>query len=276
MNKSYSALSMIKPFAAPIIITMACVISGCGSGVGSDSVSELKDSEITIKEEAKRKSIIELHKLAVEGVGNAQAKLAQEFYDGLYVKRDDQKALYWAKNAHANNDSLGTLLLARMTFYGEATEKNIPEALALMETIVNKRVEAGYLLGKMYLDCVDLNSDYAIKGAKLISESAEQGFPIAQYEHAQTMLIGMKEPNPKVSDTVRKLIQKNAVEFMSMAADQDYIPAVRDMGLFYKNGFIVAADEKKANAMLAVAGHKGDPIAAECLTSGKCDVSAYK
>lgn len=276
MNINYSLLSVLKPFTTPLAIAVVCIFSGCDSGIGKDSIEKIDDSEITVQEDTKRKSIIDLHKLAVEGVANAQSKLAQEFYDGIYMNRDDEKALYWAKKAHANKDSLGTLLFARMKFYGEATEQNIPEALALMETIVDERIEAGYILGKMYLESIGLNSNYALQGAELISKSAERGFPVAQYEHAQTMLIGIKESNSKVTESVHKSIQKNAIEYMSMAAAQEYIPAVRDMGLFYKNGFILGLDENKGNSMLEFASGKGDQIASECLKTGKCELRAYK
>lgn len=260
----------------PVVIGMALAMTGCSSSNHKDAYYVLHDTEIIVKDEEKRKSIAELHKLSVEGVGKAQGKLAQEYYDGIYLKRDDERALYWAKEAKTNGDSLGTLILARMTFYGEATEMNVPMALALMETIVEDRIEAGYILGKMYLEAADQSPDYAIKGAKMISRAAEHGFPVAQYEYAQTMLMGVKDSDPKVTNAVRNSVRRNAVEFMSMAADQQFVPAMRDMGLFYLNGFVVAEDRDKGKSLLEAAGHQGDRIAIECLTTDKCELGTYQ
>lgn len=260
----------------PVVVFAALALTGCSSSNNKDMYHKLNDAEIIVEDEVKRKSIVDLHKLSVEGVGKAQGKLAQEYYDGIYLKRDDERALYWAKEASNNEDSLGTLILARMTFYGEATERNVPKALALMETIVKDRIEAGYILGKMYLEVADQNPDYAIKGAEMISKTAERGFPIAQYEHAQTMLMGVKDSDLKVTDAVRKSIRKNAVEYMSMAADQEFAPAMRDMGLFYLNGFVVTVDADTGKELLQAAGHRGDRIATECLMTGKCDLGVYQ
>ncbi|NWK51996.1 SEL1-like repeat protein [Acinetobacter sp. SwsAc5] len=269
-------MNKFKFSVLPVVVFGALAMTGCSSSNHKDAHYELHDSEIIVEDEAKRKSIADLHKLSVEGVGKAQGKLAQEYYDGIYLKRDDERALYWAKEAKSNGDGLGTLILARMTFYGESTEKNVPLALALMETIVKERIEAGYILGKMYLEAADQSPDYALKGAEMISKTAERGFPVAQYEHAQTMLMGVKDSDPKVTDAVRKSIRKNAVEYMSMAADQQFVPAMRDMGLFYLNGFGVARNEDKGKGLLEAAAHHGDRIATECLTTGKCDLGVYQ
>lgn len=266
----------IKPVVIPIILTAFMALHGCGSADDLSKLSSLDSAEIIAESDSKKESIHDLFKLANENVGSAQGKLAQEFYDGLFIKANDSKALYWAEKAHINKDSLGTLLLARMTFYGEGVEKDPNKAIKLMESIVNERIEASYILGKMYFDMSDQNPEYAIKGAEFISKSAENGFPIAQYEHAQTMLIGSKEPNTKIDSKLRLSIQKNAVGFMSMAADQEYIPAVRDMGLFYLNGFIVNKDINQGKRLLELASRKGDQVAIDCLSKNICDLGAYK
>lgn len=265
-----------KPVVIPFIIAIHMALYGCGSDDSLNNVSSLDVAEIITESASKKESIKDLFKLANENIGSAQGKLAQEFYDGLYIKANDTKALYWAEKANQNKDSLGTLLLARMTFYGEGTVKNPTQAIKLMESIVNNRIEAGYILGKMYIELSDKQPEYALKGAELISKSAESGFAVAQYEHAKTMLIGSKESNQKLDPKLRLSIQRNAVGFMSMAADQEYIPAVRDMGLFYLNGFIVDKDSDQAKSLLEVASRQGDQVAIQCLRDNLCDLGVFK
>ena len=276
LRKESDKMRNFKPVVIPFILAAYLALHGCGSGDVSKKVGSLDSAEIIAESDSKKESIKDLFKLANENVGSAQGKLAQEFYDGLYIKANDTKALYWAEKAYKNKDSLGTLLLARMTFYGEGTDKNPTQAIKLMESIVTERIEAGYILGKMYFDLSDQNPEYALKGAELISKSAENGFPIAQYEHAQTLLIGSKEPNQNLDPKLRLSIQKNAVGFMSMAADQEYIPAVRDMGLFYLNGYIVDKDINQGKSLLELASRNGDQAAISCLTENNCDLGVYK
>lgn len=270
-------MSKIKPVITSLSLCLICALSGCSLGNNEKSKAALVESEITVQDVEKRKSLIELHKLATENVAGGQAKLAQEYYDGIYLKRDDSKALYWAQKAHDNKDSLGTLLLARMYFYGEGVDKDSAKAISLMESIVKERVEAGYILGNMYLKLADSeNPEYAVKGAELISKSAENGFPVAQYEHARTMLISSQQSDPKLTPELKKSIQKNAVGFMYMAAYQDYIPAVRDMGLFFMNGYFVEKDIEKGEGLLEVASRQGDQVAINCLNKKECDLGVYK
>lgn len=268
LNQTFQ--KFLKPLS--IAVLMCGLVSGCTATDSADAKSILENSEIIVEDAKKHESIVELHKLANEGVGTAQGKLAQEYYDGIYLKQNDEKALYWAGKAHANKDSLGTLLLARMKFYGEATEQNTKQAIALMETIIDRRIEAAYILGKMYLELIAENPEYAEKGAKLINKAADNGLAVAQFEHAITLKIGLEQSGSNVSDSVKKSIKKSVAEYMSMAADQEYMPAIGQMGLFYMNGYGVPKDEDRGKSLLEIAGHNGDITASECLRLKKCEI----
>ena len=69
---------------AALIVVPACTIN--------NKLSELKDHEILV--ESKTGSIQYLHNLAKDNVPVAIGRLSQEYYDGVNLKRDDEKAFY--------------------------------------------------------------------------------------------------------------------------------------------------------------------------------------
>lgn len=124
------------------------------------------ESEIITEAQPKIDSIYTLSKLAEEGVASAQGKLAQEYYDGIYIKRNDVKAKYWGELGHAKGEPLASIILSRMYFYGEGVKQDRAKAISLMESASKSRLDAKYLLGRMYLDSATENPDYLEKGAK--------------------------------------------------------------------------------------------------------------
>ncbi|MCQ2084557.1 MAG: sel1 repeat family protein [archaeon] len=54
---------------------------------------------------------------------------------------------------------------------------------------------------------------------------------------------------------------KKAAELMAIAAEKDYLPAVRDLGVLYLNGDGVPADAQKAYELINIAAAKMDPNA---------------
>jgi uncharacterized protein len=256
------------------VISMVLVgLVGCDVGSKYDSNQYLTNTEITTQDEKIKGGLKDLFKLAKEGVAQAQGNLAKEFYDGVLITQNDDKALYWAKLAHEGGDSLGTLLYSRMAFYGEGMQQNREYAIELMQTIQNQRIEAKYILGRMYLDTDELTPEIVIKGSTLIEEAANNGFAAAQYDHGMSLLDGLRGSQGKINESISKSVQDSALDYISMAASQDFIPAVRQLGLFYLSGYgHIAKNEQIAKTYLEQASHKGDPIASGCLLKNECGV----
>lgn len=268
----------IKALAIKTTLVLAMSVSGLGlSGCSNKGdISTLSKDEIIVAGDKKIDAVRSLHDLAVDNVAVAQGQLAQEFYDGILVKRNDAKAHYWAERAHSNKDSLGTLVLARMTYYGEEAPQDSAKAVAMLESIKDSRIEVNYILGKMLLEQASDNySDYQ-KAIGYIKKAADNGSAVAQYDYAESLRLGLKNTqdlDKKMSDAVKRSVHEYM--YMASTSNGDNAAAYRQLGLYFVNGFGVDKNEmntEKGMKLISTAAELDDSIAKKCIDTNICEL----
>jgi TPR repeat protein len=234
-----------------------------------DGVESLPSSDITAID--KQDSLIDLHKLANENVPKAMGKLAQEFYDGVNIKRNDEKAFYWASKGHELKDEVATFILARMYYYGEGTKPDVKKAIELLDGIKDKKLEVRYILGKMYLAQAKNDANYLVKGVVEIKAAADSGLPQAQLDMANTLRMAALNDSSQGLD--EKGLLKQSAEYLAMAAAQGYTPAMSQLGLYFYNGIGVPKSKEKGMNLLKEAADNGDTNSAEILEKKNFDIN---
>lgn len=98
---------------------------------------------------------------------------------------------------------------------------------------------AQYILGKMYMDGRNNMRKDAFEGSLWFKKSAEAGFPPAMYEYAISLLDG------------RGIIKSVplGLEYMKIAGDNEFAPALFIMGIFYEKGNFVEKNVEKAKQL---------------------------
>lgn len=247
-------------------VALAAVLAVGITGTGYYLVSGSNENALT-KEEItatdKRESLESLYELAQEGVPMAMGKLAREFYDGVNVKRNDEKAFYWANRGHELNDDVATFILARMYYYGEATQQNSDKAIELMSSIKDRKLEVRYILGKIYLDQAKDDPSKFEQGLNEIRAAADNGLAQAQYDLANSMRFGAVVNTSQEVNT--SAVLKQSSEYLAMAAAQGYTPAMRLLGLYFYNGVGVSKNTERGLKLLQEAADQGDQDSIEIL-----------
>lgn len=245
-------------FAAVLVVG----ITGTGYyAVQGSKVGTLTKDEIVATN--KSESLASLNDLAEEGVPMAMGKLAREFYDGVNVKRNDEKAFYWANKGHELNDEVATFILARMYFYGEATKADPQKAIQLLNSIKDRKLEVRYILGKIYLDQAKNDPTYFEKGLAEIRTAADDGLAQAQYDLANSLRVGASTDDSKQVN--KSAVLKQSAEYLAMATAQGYTPAMRLLGLYFYNGVGVSKNIERGLKLLQEASDNGDLDSAKIL-----------
>lgn len=255
-------------------IALAAVLAVGMAGTGyyfasGNNENALTNEEITATD--KRESLQSLYDLAQEGVPMAMGKLAREFYDGVNVKRSDEKAFYWAKKGHELNDDVATFILARMYYYGEATEQNSDKAIELMNSIKDRKLEVRYILGKIYLDQAKENPSKFELGLTEIRAAADDGLAQAQYDLANSLRVGAVVDTSQEVNT--SAVLKQSSEYLAMAAAQEYAPAMRLLGLYFYNGVGVPKNTERGLNLLQEAAERGDQDSKEILEKQNFEIA---
>lgn len=244
---------------------VAVIISGIvGSGLywtESRNLSSFSKAEVITKENYP--ALQSLYDLSNEGMPLAMGKLAREYYDGINIVRNDDKAFYWATKGYEHHDGLSTFILARMNYYGEATKANPVKAIQLLNEIKDQKLEYKYILAKIYLEQGKVDKNNLGKGVELLMSAADGGLPQAQMEMANTLIIGSLYEDSL--DIDKSTLFKRSAEYLAMAAAQDYKPAIRQLGLYFYNGIGVPKDTTKGMNYLNEAAQEGDIEASKIL-----------
>lgn len=238
---------------AALLTLPACAVN--------NKLSKLDDREIIVK--SKSNVIQDLHAMAQDDVPVAMGKMAQEYYDGINVKRNDEKAFYWATEGEKLNDPLATMILARMYYYGEMTQPLPNKAIELLNKIKDKRLDARYVLGKMYEEQAVNNPEYVQLGLDEIKQSAELGLAQAQLDMAETLRSGAT--NGELSNDAKEEALRQSADYLAMAVAQGNVVAMRNLGLYYHEGIGLAKNNGKAKQYLGEAAQQGDAMAKEIL-----------
>lgn len=210
--------------------------------------------------------------------------LGSLYSHGLGVEKDDTRAFALFQEAGMAGDAEGLFQAARCVEYGLGTSIN-PQAanVFLRRAIVHGHVGAQDMLAVKLLESQGAESD-AATAVKLLHEAAGHGFPESQYRLAYLHSIGKHVPaNPQevvfwATRAARQGHEKAqyilgyhllegkgcekdtsaALKYLLSSAQSPYLPAIRKMAELYKQGTVLPADARRAEAWLRRAAHLGD------------------
>ena len=190
--------------------------------------------------------------LAENGFTEAQAEMANAYYDGIGVEKDFARAAFWAKKSEEQGDAFGQFILGIMLCNGDGGfDQDYAEAFMLLK----KSAEAGNAkgqnsLGILYENGLGVNQDYT-KAFQWFQKSAEAGDVEAQYAIAILYYFG------RGVDTNHD----EAFRWLNKSAEAGNTEAQNSLGVLYANGQGVKQDYGKAVSWYQKAGDAGNACA---------------
>lgn len=190
--------------------------------------------------------------VAESGFAEAQAEMANAYYDGIGVEKDLAKAAFWAKKSAEQGDALGQFILGVMLCNGDGgLDQDYAESFMLLK----KSAEAGNAkgqnsLGILYENGFGVNQDYT-KAFQWFQKSAEAGDEGAQYAIAILYFFG------RGVDTDHD----EAFRWLNKSAEAGNADAQNSLGVLYANGQGVKQDYGKAVMWYQKAGDAGNECA---------------
>jgi ankyrin repeat protein len=129
--------------------------------------------------EGRCEGYFELETAAKNGDGKSQHMLSELYRNGYCVPQDDARALQWARAAADGGYAPAYFDVGHFLVQGIGTEKNPAAAVRWLEKATATRIEAHYLLAKIYWDGEGVTQnyqkahEYALRGAQLGDPSAQ-------------------------------------------------------------------------------------------------------
>ena len=195
-----------------------------------------------------KKAFKELLPLAKSGNTKAQLFVANLYSAGLGVNQNYKEAYYWYTEAAKQNAPGALVGLALMYQDGSYVKKDNNRAIELYKKAIEVGNSAGakYNLALMYLYGKDKD---AVKGLKLLKESAKQNFSAAEGELGKIYYYGKFKV---------KTNYKKAFDLLSKAA-QNGDPAIQNnFAMLYYEGKAVKQDYRKAYMWLYIVANYGN------------------
>ena len=202
----------------------------------SESVGEsenLQDSEPVCESE---KNFEWYLSAAQMGDVEAQIKIAEMYFDGDEVQKDEKKAFYWYLKAAESGDAEAQFCVSRFYYYGKETEEDDEKAFEWCIKAANQGfVEAEFGVGELYFNGQGVEENDRLAHQWFL-KAAGNGNADAQYK------IGvMYENGIYVSQNYTE-----AYSWYKKAADQDNAEAQNSLGLLVLNGHYSNGNEKMA------------------------------
>ena len=177
----------------------------------------------------------------------AQVEIGAYYFNGIKVKQDYGKAVFWFQKAAEQNYNSALNWLAYCYQQGKGVPKDMDKAIGLYtEAAVKGYARAQYNLGRCYEKGEGVSIDM-VKAIELYTQAAEKGD-----EGAQSQL-GVKY---YYGEGVQK-DYKRAVHWFQKAADQNHDGAINWLGWCYQYGNGVPKDIDKAIGLYIKAAEKG-------------------
>lgn len=205
----------------------------------SKSTSVVKKSRINLELELDIKELEtdELIRIADQGNADAQYELAQRYDSGNRTRKSLKDAFRYFLAAAEQGHTLAQLAVGKAYQQGRGTDKNVRQALDYLKIVAEKgNPEAQYLFG-CEVSFLDLAED--------------------------KQLLGLRSKWCK-----NKSSREFSLEFVQLAANQDYAPAQDELGDHYS----IIGDYKKSFELYKLAAEKSLPKAqrhlADCYLNG--------
>lgn len=167
------------------------------------------------------KALYWLEKAALHGDGQANGLLAMIYSSGKIITQDMNKAFQYSQNAVKAGHTLGYIFSAMAYNFGAGVSEDKEKAYELITEAVNRNdmwyFAATYFFGKIEENNHELKDAYA-----WIQKSADTGFPEAQFWIGKYFLYQVNKD------------EKRAIEWLTKAAHEDYLPAQDFLGWHYR------------------------------------------
>lgn len=198
---------------------------------------------------------IEYYQLAAKhGYSSSLEVIGRCYEKGEGVEQSPETAFYYYKLAAEIDIKKGysssIYALARSYEQGIGTEKSLENAIYYYKFAA----ENGFTLGYYSAGCC-----YKEMGGEENAKKAVAYFKMAALGNNPLALVKLAELSEEVKD------YKIAFEYYKKAADQGYLTAQRELGLFYENGRGVTKSIEEAFKYYRLAADQGDPIAQYCI-----------
>ena len=168
------------------------------------------------------------------------------YYMGIYVHTDINKAISYFSLGANLNDSNSQLALGTIYSEGVYVPININKAICYFTLSANQNnTEALANLAEIYYDGVNISQDIN-KAVYYYTLAANNNHEIAQYNLGCHYYNGEHSP----------IDIEKAIHYFTLSANQDYAPAQFNLGLIYNNGHHVPVDISKAVYYYRLAANK--------------------
>lgn len=202
--------------------------------------------------EYETKDAAELEDLSDQGDAGAATELAERYFWGNGIEKDEQKAAILLRRATAAMYPTAQFMLGQLYILGKGVEQNYQKAFELTEKAVNN----GYSLGKSTLGEMLYNGEGCEKNTLRAVELLEESLTDAPDPQTYILLaVIYSNPDEPVYDTVK------AFTYTRQAAEQDEPIAQNLLGVFYEMGTGVAANQEQAVYWFEKATKQGNELA---------------
>ncbi|OFW82823.1 MAG: hypothetical protein A2018_00250 [Alphaproteobacteria bacterium GWF2_58_20] len=226
--------------------------------------------------------------LASAGDAAAQANLGILYEQGLGVEKDMAEAAVWYEKAAQNGNLEAQFHIGMLYAVGQGIPQDYTKAYTWFETAASRGdPRAEYNLGVLLADGLG-RLPAPGQAAPWFRKAAEQDYAEAQYRYAVMMLEGqgpendpallsrylLAAANVGITDAQFRLgqlllkgmpgIPMNATEglrWLEAGAEQNYIPAIVELGIAYYQGHGTPPDFAKAHTLFTKAAEAGRPSA---------------
>jgi TPR repeat protein len=229
---------------------------------------------------------------AESGDAVAQSKLAFMYAKGFHAKKDEKTAIFWFKEAAANNHINAQYNLALMYAKGKGVSQDFSESRRWYELAAGQNdMMSQYALGDMYCKGIGTEKDTEL-AFKWFSKAADQENTNAEYKVAEMLHkgIGVKEDLISAYEWYAKAagkghtlaqmklaymygkgqgVERNDVEayhWFRKAAEQGHPKAQYNLGVIYAKGRGISKNVNEAKKWYELAVAQGDEHAEKALS----------
>ncbi len=186
---------------------------------------------------------------------DAEYHLGSYYLDGIGTEVDYDRAYQIFNTLAAQNNHLAEMKLGQMCYYGKGVDKDLEAAKKwFLRAARAGEKDAKNWVAILFRDGFDTteNSDVQTEISQWVSYAAEKGEPEAVYLKGMNHLYGKFNSEQNVP---------HGLELIEMAANSNFVPAQRELGMIYEQGLFGLFSNDKAYSWYLKAAQNGDGFA---------------